>query len=132
MICESRQRVLTAPEGRRGAVRGSDGNLSRPPESRLQVRALNESGTLAACKMPPEIIIKCRPIYRPDPHPKTPLKLLLSYRLKALYFVVSCAIHRYRLIFFVVLFLVYKSNFKWRQIFNLYSSKQLFYFKLKY
>lgn len=50
-----------------GSVSGPDGDLSRPPELRLQVRALNESGTLAACKMPPEIIIKCRPIYRSDP-----------------------------------------------------------------
>ncbi|CAF4758976.1 unnamed protein product [Pieris macdunnoughi] len=69
-------------------ARGTDGNLSRPPELRLQVRALNESGTLAACKMPPEIIIKCRPIYRSDPCPETPFKLPLSYLLKALYFVV--------------------------------------------
>ncbi|OWR55691.1 hypothetical protein KGM_214240 [Danaus plexippus plexippus] len=37
---------------------------------RVQVSALNDSGTLVACKMPPEIIIKCRPIYRSDPHPK--------------------------------------------------------------
>ncbi|CAH2066425.1 unnamed protein product, partial [Iphiclides podalirius] len=70
----------TAPQRRHLRVESRvDGDLSRPPEPRLQVRALNESGTLAACKMPPEIIIKCRPIYRSDPHPKTPLKLLLSH-----------------------------------------------------
>lgn len=56
---------------------------------RLQVRALNESGTLAACKMPPEIIIKCRPIYRPTLLPETPLKLPLSCVVKPLYFVVN-------------------------------------------
>ena len=81
----------------RGRAQGTDGDLSRPPEPRLQVRALNESGTLAACKMPLEIIIKCRPIYRCDPSPKTPLKLPLSYVVKALYFVVS-SLRVYRLL----------------------------------
>lgn len=94
-------RGVTLKVGVGHGARGTDGDLSRPPELRLQVRALNESGTLAACKMPPEIIIKCRPIYRCDPSSKTPLKFPLSYVVKALYFVVS-SVRVYRLISSVV------------------------------